>query len=283
MVWNLGTERASPDGRPCARLPDRRRTRAARISRGSTTSGSTRFISAFAYCRTAPERDQLFFEGKRLLSCLRAIQISCASHPDGSDAGRGSSDFAAHRTGATGGNTSISTPASRRRRSRMRCATCAPCLQALFFMRAPATGARRSKPRFFVTRFQSPRPGSIRSRSPICIHASSRTHVFDGLYSYDHLARPFKIKPNTAAAMPEVSADFRVWTVKLRPGIYFQDDPAFKGQTTRTDGARLCLFIQALFRSALEVAQLSYARRAQDCRHGGSARGGAEVEEAIRL
>jgi ABC-type transport system substrate-binding protein len=55
-------------------------------------------------------------------------------------------------------------------------------------------------------------------------------HVFDGLYSYDHLARPFKIKPNTAAAMPEVSADFRVWTVKLRPGIYFQDDPAFKGQ-----------------------------------------------------
>ena len=55
-------------------------------------------------------------------------------------------------------------------------------------------------------------------------------HVFDGLYHYDHLARPFKIKPNTAAAMPEVSADFRVWTVKLRPGIYFQDDPVFKGQ-----------------------------------------------------
>ena len=61
--------------------------------------------------------------------------------------------------------------------------------------------------------------------SRIVIH-----HVFDGLYSYDHLAQPFKIKPNTAAAMPEVSADFRVWTIKLRPGIYFQDDPAFKGQ-----------------------------------------------------
>lgn len=55
-------------------------------------------------------------------------------------------------------------------------------------------------------------------------------HVFDGLYRYDHLARPFKIKPNTAAEMPEVSDDFRVWTIKLRPGIYFQDDPAFKGQ-----------------------------------------------------
>lgn len=55
-------------------------------------------------------------------------------------------------------------------------------------------------------------------------------NIFDGLYRYDHLARPFKIKPNTAAEMPQVSQDFRVWTIKLRPGIYFQDDPAFKGQ-----------------------------------------------------
>jgi ABC-type transport system substrate-binding protein len=55
-------------------------------------------------------------------------------------------------------------------------------------------------------------------------------HIFDGLYRYDHLARPFRIKPNSAAEMPEVSSDFRVWTIKLRPGIYFQDDPAFKDQ-----------------------------------------------------
>lgn len=55
-------------------------------------------------------------------------------------------------------------------------------------------------------------------------------HIFEGLYHYDHLARPFKIKPLTASGMPEVSADFRIWTVKLRPGIYFQPDPAFKGQ-----------------------------------------------------
>ena len=55
-------------------------------------------------------------------------------------------------------------------------------------------------------------------------------HIFDGLYCYDHLARPFKIKPNTAAAMPEVSDDFRTWTVRIRPGIFFSDDPAFKGK-----------------------------------------------------
>ncbi len=55
-------------------------------------------------------------------------------------------------------------------------------------------------------------------------------HIFDGLYTYDHLARPFKIKPNTADGMPEVSSDFRVWTVHLRPGIHFVDDPAFDGK-----------------------------------------------------
>jgi ABC-type transport system substrate-binding protein len=54
-------------------------------------------------------------------------------------------------------------------------------------------------------------------------------HIFDGLYDYDHLARPFKIRPCTAAAMPEISDDFRTYTVRLQPGIFFQDDPAFKG------------------------------------------------------
>jgi len=55
-------------------------------------------------------------------------------------------------------------------------------------------------------------------------------HLFDGLYTYDHLARPFKIKPNTAEGLPEVSADFQTWIVRIKPGIYFIDDPAFKGK-----------------------------------------------------
>jgi len=55
-------------------------------------------------------------------------------------------------------------------------------------------------------------------------------HIFEALYQYDHLARPVKIKPLLADGMPKVSEDFRTWTIKLRPGIYFADDPAFKGQ-----------------------------------------------------
>ncbi|MDN3918982.1 ABC transporter substrate-binding protein [Roseateles violae] len=54
-------------------------------------------------------------------------------------------------------------------------------------------------------------------------------HIFDGLYDYDYLARPYLLRPNVAEGMPQVSEDFRVWTVKLRPGIFFADDAAFKG------------------------------------------------------
>ena len=55
-------------------------------------------------------------------------------------------------------------------------------------------------------------------------------HVFEAPLQYDHFARPFKLKPNTAASMPEVSKDSRIFTVHLRPRIYFADDPAFKGE-----------------------------------------------------
>jgi len=55
-------------------------------------------------------------------------------------------------------------------------------------------------------------------------------HIFEGLYTYDHLARPVKIKPLTADGMPQHSDDYRVWTARVRPGIYFSNDPAFKGK-----------------------------------------------------
>ena len=55
-------------------------------------------------------------------------------------------------------------------------------------------------------------------------------HIFESLYKFDHLARPVKVKPLTAEGEPEVSADFRVWTVRLKRGIYFMSDPAFKGR-----------------------------------------------------
>lgn len=53
--------------------------------------------------------------------------------------------------------------------------------------------------------------------------------ILESPLGYDYLARPVRLVPTTAAALPEVSADGRVFTVRLKPGIYFADDPAFKG------------------------------------------------------
>src|SRR6266480_4878556 len=55
-------------------------------------------------------------------------------------------------------------------------------------------------------------------------------HIFDSPFGYDYLARPAKVKPKTAAGLPEVSADGKLWTVRIRPGIYFADDAAFGGK-----------------------------------------------------
>ena len=56
------------------------------------------------------------------------------------------------------------------------------------------------------------------------------SHIFDAPLEYDYQARPARLRPNTLAAMPEVSADYRTFTMRLRPGIHFQDDPAFQGK-----------------------------------------------------
>ena len=55
-------------------------------------------------------------------------------------------------------------------------------------------------------------------------------NMFDALYTYDYLARPLVIRPNLAAGMPEVSADFKTYTIQLKRGVFFSDDSAFKGQ-----------------------------------------------------
>ncbi len=54
--------------------------------------------------------------------------------------------------------------------------------------------------------------------------------IFEAPLQFEYLAKPARMRPNTAAAMPEVSDDFRTFTFRIRPGIHFADDPAFKGQ-----------------------------------------------------
>jgi ABC-type transport system substrate-binding protein len=54
--------------------------------------------------------------------------------------------------------------------------------------------------------------------------------ILEAPLRYDYLARPVRLQPATAAAMPEVSADFRSITVRIKPGILFSEHPAFRGK-----------------------------------------------------
>jgi len=53
--------------------------------------------------------------------------------------------------------------------------------------------------------------------------------IFETLLTYDYLARPSKLVPLTAEALPQVTDNGQTYTIKLKKGIYFTPDPAFKG------------------------------------------------------
>ncbi|MCY9827512.1 ABC transporter substrate-binding protein [Vibrio chagasii] len=55
------------------------------------------------------------------------------------------------------------------------------------------------------------------------------TAVYDTLYEYKYLKVPFELKPNLAVALPEVSDDGLTYTIKIKQGVKYSDDEAFKG------------------------------------------------------
>ncbi len=54
--------------------------------------------------------------------------------------------------------------------------------------------------------------------------------IFETLLTYDYLARPAKLVPNTIESMPETSPDGKTLTFKIRKNILFAPDPAFGGK-----------------------------------------------------
>jgi ABC-type transport system substrate-binding protein len=54
--------------------------------------------------------------------------------------------------------------------------------------------------------------------------------LFETLLTYDYLARPSKLVPLTAQALPTITDDGKTYTLHVKKGIYFIDDPAFNGR-----------------------------------------------------
>lgn len=54
--------------------------------------------------------------------------------------------------------------------------------------------------------------------------------VFDVMYEYDYYVRPVRLRGSIADGLPQISADGLTWTIKIKKGQFFSDDPVFKGK-----------------------------------------------------
>ncbi len=105
--------------------------------------------------------------------------------------------------------------------------------------------------------------------------------IFETLLTYDYLARPAKLVPLTAEALPEITDNGQTYTFRLKKGIYFTPDPAFKGVEARARRRRLRVFAEAPDGPEDPLA-VDMARRRQD-RRPRRAGGEGEGDGQLRL
>jgi ABC-type transport system substrate-binding protein len=82
-------------------------------------------------------------------------------------------------------------------------------------------------------------PGSLDPAQASNIYANFlAVNLYDTLYRYKYLARPYALEPNLADGMPQVSADGLIYTILIKPGVHFVDDEAFpegRGRSVRAE------------------------------------------------
>jgi len=90
-----------------------------------------------------------------------------------------------------------------------------------------------------------------------------QTMVFEGLYQYHYLKRPIEVIPQLAAAMPQISANGLVWTIKIKKGVKYAPNACFgrdKAGRLRTRTVRASDFVFAFKRIADQHLPNSHAR-----------------------
>src|SRR5258708_7373647 len=85
--------------------------------------------------------------------------------------------------------------------------------------------------------------------------------VIDGIVesplTYDYLARPIKLKAEVLTSLPEISADGTTYTLHVKPGIYFADDPAFNGKKRELVAADFIYGMKRVLDPKVRASQLA--------------------------
>ncbi|MFC4161572.1 ABC transporter substrate-binding protein [Chitinimonas lacunae] len=78
--------------------------------------------------------------------------------------------------------------------------------------------------------FEAPESGFDPAKYSDHYSGEINSSIFESLLDYDYLAEPMTLVPNTAEALPTVLDEGKTFIYKIRPGIFFADDPAFGGK-----------------------------------------------------
>lgn len=93
--------------------------------------------------------------------------------------------------------------------------------------------------------FEAPESGFDPARYSDHYSGEVNSSIFETLLDYDYLASPQTLVPNTAG-LPEIRDEGKTFIFKLKPGIYFSDDPAFGGKKRELTAADYVYSIQRL-------------------------------------
>jgi ABC-type transport system substrate-binding protein len=82
--------------------------------------------------------------------------------------------------------------------------------------------------------------------------------LFESLLTYDYLARPVKLVPGVAEAMPDVADSGATYTFRLKKGVYFADDPVFKGKKRELTAQDFAYSIRRMYDPKLRSPNLYF-------------------------
>ena len=107
-------------------------------------------------------------------------------------------------------------------------------LTVLFALALPWTARAQAPaapaPKTLRLAFASAENGFDPAQISDTVSASLVSSLFEAPLTYDFLARPVRLRPQAAEALPEVNADHTRFVFRIRPGNFFPEDPAFKGR-----------------------------------------------------
>lgn len=87
---------------------------------------------------------------------------------------------------------------------------------------------------------------------------SQAAAIYDTLYAFDPLARPAAIVPQAAEALPEVSADYRTFVIRVRPGIHFSPHPRLEAGPRELVAADFAYAFRRVFDPKIRSPWLSF-------------------------